>query len=518
MVSTAAKDELHVGHHPSIHAADDPKRPACIAAKSGDILSYAALEAASNQTARLFRDMGLSVGDSIVLFCQNDPRYYEIIWGAHRAGLYYTPVSWHSKPEEIQYIIENAGAKVFLASARFAETAKEALALVSGELSAFSIFGDIDGFDHYEDARGEKSNTPLDDEVSGREMLYTSGTTGRPKGVKFPLTGEPIDYAPMGDLFYKAEGYGPGAVVLAPGPAYHASPLLATLAAHRFGATVLVVDKFDAEEMLQCIEKYRVTHIACVPTHFVRLLKLPEETRKKYDVSSVQWIVHTAAPCPVDVKHAMIDWFGPIILEVYSGTERVGGSLIRCDEWLAHPGSIGKAPNGTAHVVDESTWEELPTGETGAIYFESGEDFAYHGDNEKTKSMYSPQGWKTLGDIGRIDEDGYIYLTDRKSNMIISGGVNVYPQESENRLITHPKVADVAVFGIPNEAFGEEVKAVVQLIDGIEPNDALETELIEYCKAVLSSLKCPRSIDFLDTLPREDNGKLYKKKLLERYA
>lgn len=517
---TAEKPEsgMYRGHHHSIHAANDPNRAACIAAASGEILTYGALEAASNQTAQLFRNIGLGVGDSIVLFCQNDPRYYEIVWGAYRAGLYYTPVSWHSKPEEIQYIIENSGAKAFLASARFAQTAKKALDLIDGALPAFSIFGDIDGFERYEDARASMPDAPLDEETSGREMLYTSGTTGRPKGVKFPLTGEPIDYAPLGDLFYKAEGYGPGAVVLAPGPSYHASPLLATLAAHRFGATVLVIDKFDAEEMLQYIEQYRVTHIACVPTHFVRLLKLPKEARKKYDVSSVQWIVHTAAPCPVDVKHAMIDWFGPIILEVYSGTERVGGSLIRCDEWLAHPGSIGKAPNGAAHVVDEATWEELPPGETGVIYFESNEDFSYHGDSEKTKSMYSPQGWKTLGDIGRIDEDGYIYLTDRKSNMIISGGVNVYPQESENRLITHPKVADVAVFGIPNEAFGEEVKAVVQPADGVEPDDVLAAELIDYCKAVLSSLKCPRSVDFLDSLPREDNGKLYKKKLLERYA
>ncbi len=515
-----AKTEFDIrrGHHPSIHAAKTPVQAACIAAASADILTYAELEAASNQTAHLFRKSGLAVGDSVVVFCQNDPRYYEIVWGAHRAGLYYTPVSWHSTPEEIQYTIENAGAKAFIASTRFADTAKEALRLVGDGLAAFSVFGDIEGFAPYEKARAGLPKTPLDDETSGREMLYTSGTTGRPKGVKFPLTGEPIENAQAGDLFYKAEGYGLGAVVLAPGPSYHASPLLATLAAHRFGATVLVIDKFDAEEMLQYIEKYRVTHIACVPTHFVRLLKLPDEVKRKYDVSSVQWIVHTAAPCPVDVKHQMIDWFGPIILEVYSGTERVGGSLIRCEEWLAHPGSIGKAPKGAAHVVDETTWEELPPDEIGVIYFESGEDFAYHGDDEKTKSMLSPQGWRTLGDIGRIDEDGYIYLTDRKSNMIISGGVNVYPQESENRLITHPKVADVAVFGIPNKDFGEEVKAVVQPAPGVTPDDTLEAELIDYCKAALASLKCPRSVDFLESLPREDNGKLYKKKLLERYS
>lgn len=505
------------GYHHSVFARKDPQRAACITAATGDIWSYGALEEATNQIAHLFRKLGLKAGDNIVLFCQNDPKFYEVVWGAYRAGLYYTPVSWHSTAEEIEYVIANSGAKVFIASSRFADIAKQTLALIGNGIEALSMFDDIDGFKRLEQERAHMPCTPIRDEAAGREMLYTSGTTGRPKGVKFPLSDTPIDAVADGDLFYKAEGYGRDAVVLAPGPAYHASPLLATLAAHRFGATLLVIDKFDAEEMLRFIEKYRVTHLICVPTHFLRLLKLPEDVRKRYDVSSVQWIVHTAAPCPVETKHAMIDWFGPIIVEIYSGTERVGGSIIRSDEWLAHPGSIGRAPGGTAHVLDEATWQELPAGETGVIYFESEDRFSYHGDDEKTKSMYSPQGWKTLGDIGRIDEDGYIYLTDRKSNMIISGGVNIYPQESENRLATHPKVADVAVFGIPNEAFGEEVKAVVQPAPGTEPGSALEAELIAYCKEVLASLKCPRSIDFLDVLPREDNGKIYKKQLVERY-
>lgn len=503
-------------HHSEI-AETDPSRIACIKAGTGEKMSYKALDDATNQIAQLFRNRGLGTGDNIVIFCQNDPAYYEIVWGAFRAGLYYTPVSWHSKPEEIEYIIKNSGAKAFIASARFSEVALRARALCTDDILCFSLFDEIKGFKRFETEYSAMPATPIADQAAGREMLYTSGTTGRPKGVKFPLTGAPIEQLADGDLFYKAEGYGKDAVVLAPGPAYHASPLLATMAAHRFGATLLVIDKFDAEEMLQYIEKYKVTHLVCVPTHFLRLLKLPRDIRRKYDISSVQWIVHTAAPCPVETKQAMIDWFGPVIVEIYSGTERVGGSIIRSDEWLAHPGSIGKAPGNTAHVVDEETWQELPHGETGVIYFESEGSFSYHGDDAKTKSMYSPQGWKTLGDIGRIDQDGYIYLTDRKSNMIISGGVNVYPQESENRLATHPKVADVAVFGIPNEAFGEEVKAVVQLEQGVDPAPELAAELIDYCKDVLASLKCPRSIDFLEELPREENGKLYKKQLVERY-
>lgn len=513
----AESDDPRRGHHPAAHARATPNAPACITAQTGAVTTYRDLDAASNQSAHLFRARGLKPGDAIVLFCQNDPLYYELVWGAHRAGLYYVPVSWHSKPEEIAYIIENAGAKAFIASARFSTVAQQTLQLIASDILAFSLFADIDRFEWFEEVRADLPQTPIEDETAGREMLYTSGTTGRPKGVKFPLSDAPIDYAPAADLFYQAEGYRPGAVILAPGPAYHASPLLATLAAHRFGAAIVIVDKFDAEEMLRFIEDNRVTHIACVPAHFVRLLKLPDDVRGKYDISSVQWIVHTAAPCPVDVKHAIIDWFGPIVLEVYSGTERVGGSLIRCEDWLQRPGSIGKAPNGAAHVVDEASWEELPAGETGVIYFETNEDFSYHGDAEKTKSMISPQGWKTLGDIGHIDADGYIYLTDRKSNMIISGGVNVYPQESENRLITHPKVADVAVFGIPNEAFGEEVKAMVQLAAGVAPAASVAQELIDYCKDVLASYKCPRSVDFVDRLPREDNGKIYKKRLLSQY-
>jgi len=464
----------------------------------------------------MLRSLGLKAGDSVVIFCQNHPRYYELVWGAHRAGLYYTPVSWHSKAEEVAYVIENADAKAFIASSRFTEVAIKTRQLVEKDLKCFSIFASIEGFSSYEEARGQYPSTPIEDETSGREMLYTSGTTGKPKGVKFPLSGDPIDVAPPDDLALVHE-YANSPVVMAPGPLYHASPLMSTRAAHRFGGTVVVIDKFDAEETLELIQKHKVTHMVCVPTHFLRMLKLPQEVRESYDVSSLQMVMHTGAPCPVDTKYAIIDWFGPIIFEVYAGTERVGGTTINSEQWLAHPGSIGRVVEGSAHVVDESTWKELPIGEVGVIYFDSGEEFVYHGDEDKTKSVYSPQGWRTMGDIGRIDEEGFIYLTDRKSNMIITGGVNVYPQESESRLITHPKVADVAVFGIPNEGFGEEVKAVVQPAANVEGNALLAEELIDYCKEVLATVKCPRSIDFAVTLPREENGKLYKQKLIESY-
>ncbi len=474
------------------------------------------MDKVTNQTAHLFRSLGLKVGDSVVIFCQNHSRYYELVWGAHRAGLYYTPVSWHSKAEEVAYIIENADAKAFIASSRFEEVAIKTKQLIDDSVVCLSIYNNIEGFDFYEDARSSFPNTPVTDETSGREMLYTSGTTGKPKGVKFPLNGKPVGCAPSDDLALQGE-YGDETVVMAPGPLYHASPLMSTRAAHRFGGTVVVIDKFDAEETLRLIENYKVTHMTCVPTHFLRMLKLPEDVRESYDVSSLRLIMHTGAPCPVETKYAMIDWFGPIIFEVYAGTERVGGTTITSEQWLAHPGSIGRVATGAAHVVDESTWETVPIGEIGVIYFDSGEEFVYHGDEEKTKAVYSPQGWRTMGDIGWMDEDGYIYLTDRKSNMIISGGVNVYPQEAESRLITHPKVADAGVFGIPNEAFGEEVKAVVQVVEGVDSNEDLEQELIEYCKEVLATVKCPKSIDFANSLPREDNGKLYKRKLVEQY-
>lgn len=504
-------------HHLSMHAADTPDRLACIDGSSGESLTYAELEASTNQIAQLFRAIGLEPGDGIVILCENSIRFYELVWGAHRAGLYYTPISWHSTAEEASYIIGDSGAKAFIASSRFTDTAVGAALTCADVMQKLSMFSAIPGFDSFDELLADQPTTRIPDEVSGRELLYTSGTTGNPKGVRFPLSGKPIEYTPIDDLGLLHEGYGDDAVVMAPGPLYHASPLMSSRAAHRFGGATVIVDKFDAEETLDFIQRYGVTHMICVPTHFLRMLGLGKEVRESYDLSSLKCVMHTGAPCPVETKHAIIDWLGPIIVEIYAGTERIGGTMIRSEEWLAHPGSIGRVASGAAHVLDEETWEEQPLGQVGVIYFDSGEQFSYHGDEGKTQSLYSPQGWRTLGDIGRMDEEGYIYLTDRKSNMIISGGVNVYPQESENRLLTHPKVADAAVFGIPNEAFGEEVKAVVQPAEGVSASKDLEEELIAFCKEVLAPLKCPRTIDFDSKLPRQDNGKLYKRKLVERY-
>jgi acyl-CoA synthetase (AMP-forming)/AMP-acid ligase II len=350
-------------------------------------------------------------------------------------------------------------------------------------------------------------------------MLYSSGTTGRPKGVKpapskAPLgTGEALTKLVCG-LF----GAGPESVYLSPAPLYHSAPLRYCMQFHRIGGTVVVMERFDAEGALAAIERHRVTHSQWVPTMFVRMLKLPEETRRRYDLSSLEVAVHAAAPCPIPVKEQMMEWWGPIIHEYYAGTEGNGFCYASPQDWLAHKGTVGRAVTAELHIVDEDG-NELPVGEEGGVYFggRGVQDFEYHNDPEKTAAGRLPNGWSTLGDIGRVDEDGFLYLTDRKANMIISGGVNIYPQETENVLTMHPKVVDVAVFGVPNPDFGEEVKAVVQPIDPREAGEALERELIAYCRERLADVKCPRSIDFRDELPRHPTGKLYKRLLKDEY-
>ena len=508
---------MNLGHHPSIHAARTPDKIACIEAKTGACVSYRELDERSNQTAQMFRAIGLQSGDHISIMCQNHSRFLELVWGAHRAGLYYTPISWHATADEVSYIVEDAGSKAIFISSRFAGIAETVRSEGSECIAQFSMFNDIPGYLSYESERSKHDVVPISDQTSGSDMLYTSGTTGKPKGVRFPLTGQPVDFADPNELMFRAAGYDEDCVAMTLGPMYHASSLYTSLVTHRFGGVCIIVDKFDAADTLHFIETYAVSQLNCVPTHFIRMLKLPAEERARFDVSSLNCVLHTAAPCPVDIKRAMIEWFGPVILEYYGGTEKVGGAMINSQEWLKHPGSIGKPVGGAVQVVDEATWKTLPPGEIGAIYFEHGAEFSYHNDVKKTQSVYSPEGWKTLGDIGYVDEDGYIYLTDRKSNMIISGGVNVYPQEAENRLVTHPKVQDAAVVGIPNRDFGEEVKAFIEPMDWEDTGPELEAELIKYCKEVLSSIKCPRSIDFERKLPRQDNGKLYKRLLKARY-
>jgi len=393
----------------------------------------------------------------------------------------------------------------------------DAANMLPGRIKRYMMDGTIANYESWEDAVSAQPPTPIADETEGAAMLYSSGTTGKPKGVKHRLSGQPFGAPnPIGLLLAGLYQATPEMIYLSPAPMYHAAPLQFTMAVHRIGGTVIVMEHFDAEQSLALIEKYRVTHTQMVPTMFIRMLKLPDPTRRKYNHSSLKVVIHASAPCPIAIKEQMIEWWGPKIYEYYAGTEGNGFCAIDSAQWLLHKGSVGKPLVGKVHIVGDDG-AELPTGEAGTIFFEGGEVFEYHNDPEKTKSSRNDKGWSTLGDIGYLDRDGYLYLTDRKANMIISGGVNIYPQEAENLLATHPKVADVAVFGVPNEDFGEEVKAVVQPVDMKQAGPALEAELIGFCRAHLSAIKCPRTIDFDAELPRHPTGKLYKRLIKDRY-
>jgi fatty-acyl-CoA synthase len=502
---------------PSVHADARPGTPATIIGSTGEVRTYAQLEDRSRRFANALRARGMRPGDHLAVLMENNLDYLEVVWGAHRAGLHYVAVNSHLLPAEVDYVLDDAGVAAVVTSPAMAD-------LVAGlDLSRvphrIAVDAGLPGFDRYDDLLAAASDGPVDDEQEGREMLYSSGTTGRPKGIRKPLPG-----TPMGDPAAPAvqiamgqaqRGIGPGKVFLLPAPLYHSAPLLGALSAQRLGATVVVMERFDAEECLRLIERHRVTHVQFVPTMFTRLLRLPEEVRRRYDISSLEVVQHGAAPCPVPVKRQMIEWWGPIILEYYGGTEEIGWSNITSEQWLAHPGSVGR-PVQLCHIVGDDG-EELPPGEPGLIYFEGGRDFEYHNDRDKTASIANDQGWRTLGDIGYLDPDGYLYLTDRKAHMIISGGVNIYPQEAENVIATHPAVADVAVIGVPDPEMGEAVKAVVQLVDAGTAGPELEAELLAFCRDHLSAYKCPRSVDFTDELPRAENGKLYKRQLRERY-
>jgi long-chain acyl-CoA synthetase len=496
-------------------AARAPGRAAIVMGGSGSTITFRELDMRANRLAQLFRRRGLERGATVAIILENNPRFLEVAWAAQRAGLYYTAINSHLTAEEAAYIVDDCGADLLVSSSQLATVA----AGVDGRRVRHRLMVDgvVEGWEPYEAAVEALPVTPLADECEGDFMLYSSGTTGRPKGIRRPLI-----YPPMGEglpgavPFLEALGMKEGDIYLCPAPLYHAAPLAWSIGSHRLGCSVVVMERFDPMEALALIERYRVTHVQLVPTMFVRMLKVPEPERTKYDLSSLRAAVHAAAPCPVEVKRQMIEWWGPIISEFYSATEGMGATFITAADWLAHPGSVGRPMLGRAYILDDEG-NELGSGQIGTVWFSGGSEFEYHNDPEKTAAIKDSKGRVSVGDVGYLDEQGYLYLTDRKTFMIISGGVNIYPQEAENVLVTHPKVMDAAVLGVPNAEMGEEVKAVVQPVLWSDAGPDLEAELLDFCRQHLASYKCPRSIDFEPELPRLDSGKLYKRVLRERY-
>ncbi len=508
---------------PGTFAATTPNKPAVIRPSTGDQITYKQLDENSLRIANHLRDMGIKVGESIAVVSDNDIRVFDVYWAALRSGLYVTVINNHLTADEVNYILSDCGARVLLASGNVADAVS-----MAAEIDALAADGHriawgpgISGFSDYADVLANASTKPLDDQPRGTDMLYSSGTTGRPKGIKIPppegqITDVPDQYTA---IFAGLYGFDEDTVYLSPAPVYHAAPLRYCGVTNSVGGTIVMMDHFDPEEALALIDKYKVTHSQWVPTMFIRMLKLPDDVRAKYDVSSMKVAVHAAAPCPIEVKRAMIEWWGPVIHEYYASTEAAGATFIGPQEALERPGSVGKPLLGVAHVVDDDG-ADLPVGEVGVIYFERDDvPFRYHNDEAKTLAAQHPQhsNWATTGDMGYLDDDGYLYLTDRKAFMIISGGVNIYPQEAENVLVNHPAVYDVAVIGVPDPEMGEQVKACVQLADGYSGTDQLATELIEFTKERLAHYKAPRTVDFLDDLPRTPTGKLVKGELRKQY-
>ena len=499
--------------HFSAFAAETPDRPAYIMANSGEVVTYAELDRRSNQVAHLLRASGVNRGDHIAIMMKNCREFLQVAQGALRAGIIFTPISTHLKQDETAYIITNCKAKLFIASASLADVALEAASASSGLSRCLSVGGDIAGFERLDEQLGSLPETPIEDEFLGAPMLYSSGTTGKPKGVYWAPHAESIhtDH-PMSGSVGAFFGFGVDTIYLSPAPLYHAAPLHYNIMVLGLGGTSLIMEQFDPEQSLALIERYKATHSQWVPIMFVRMLKLPENARTQYDLSSMKCAIHAAAPCPIDVKESMINWWGPVIVEYYSGSEGNGFTIIDSANWLTHKGSVGQAIIGDPRILGEDG-EVLGPGEVGDVYFANSRPFEYFDEPEKTKNAFNEHGWSTMGDVGYLDEDGFLYLTDRKTFMIISGGVNIYPQMIEDALCLHPMVHDVAVIGVPNPDFGEEVKAIVQTANGVTHDEEVRTELMDFARERLASYMIPRSIDFHDELPRLPTGKLYKKQL-----
>jgi long-chain acyl-CoA synthetase len=505
----------------------DSARPAIIVHPSGIELSFAELEARANRLAHCFRRAGLVEGDTVAVLMENNEHMHAVMWAARRSGLYYAVVNTHLTPAEVGYIVDNSGAKAVIGS-RATRKICEGLAehlpnglpdlLMVADAATFPD-DDLAGWQRYPECVADFPDTPIADEREGELLQYSSGTTGRPKGIRRHLQHlSPAEAPNILAPLLMAISMTPDSVYLSPAPLYHTAPCLWSMAVLAMGGTVVVMQKFDPEQALECIQTYRVTHGQFVPVMFVRMIKLPAAVRNSYDLSSLRRVVHAAAPCPVEIKKQMIDWWGPIVDEYYSSSEGAGITFISAQDWLQHPGSVGKPLLGEAHILDDNG-DTLPRGQAGQIYFDMGEvGFEYHNDPEKTAASRDKHGWVTVGDVGYLDEAGYLFLTDRRNHMIISGGVNIYPQEAENMLVTHPKVIDAAVFGIPDDEMGQSVKGVVQTLDPADATAEFADELLRWLRDRLAHYKCPRSISFEAQLPRTDTGKLYKQELVKKYS
>jgi long-chain acyl-CoA synthetase len=501
--------------HPDVTAATDPDRPAVVA-DDGEVRAFAQLAGAAWRVARVLRDLGLRPGDHVALLLDNRPATLEVLWGAESAGLLYTACPTHLTPDELAYVVDDCDARALVAVADLAPLAEAIVAATPKVEHRLAVGGPVAGHVPLEAATAGVPGEPWEGAVAGAPMLYSSGTTGRPKGVRPAGAGRPLrDPELFTEVTRRVLDVRPGDVYLSPAPLYHAAPLRGCMSFHRLGATVVLLRRFDARTLLELVERHRVTHTQVVPTMLVRLLRLDEDERARFDLSSLRSVVHAGAPCPPEVKRRAIEWLGPIVDEYYGGTEGCGSTWVTSAEWLERPGTVGRATVGTLHVLGPDG-EELPAGETGRVFFAGGPAFEYHGDAAKTAQARTAEGWATLGDLGHLDEDGYLFLADRQAHVIITGGVNVYPREAEEVLALHPQVEDVAVVGVPDPEFGERVVAVVQPVE--PPADAaaaaaLEASILAFCRGRLSKVKCPTAVELRAELPRLETGKLPKRLL-----